>query len=308
MWEKIGNVTLDYTFYPGKDLYSDGPVEEELLEVAKNFREEELNKVIDERNSWPILYHFSHVRQNIVDWLPIKKTEHVLEIGSGCGAITGALARKAGTVTCIELSKMRSTINAYRNQDYDNVNILVGNFQDIEKTLTEKYDYITLIGVFEYSEGYIGTDEPYVEMLRRISCHLKPGGKIVIAIENRLGLKYWAGCTEDHVGKYFEGLEGYPETKGVKTFSRKELKDIIAKAGSFNDIFYYPYPDYKFPMTIYSDKYLPKKGELKENALNFDRARVQLFQESKVYDSLIESDLFCEFSNSFLVILEKEGE
>ena len=39
---------------------------------------------------------------------------------------------------------------------------------------------------------------PYVEMLRKIRNHLNPGGKIVIAIENRLGMKYWAGCAEDH--------------------------------------------------------------------------------------------------------------
>lgn len=96
-------------------------------------------------------------------------------------------------------------------------------------------------------------------MLRRTSCHLKPGGKIIIAIENRLGLKYWAGCTEDHTGTYFEGLEGYPKTEGVKTFSKKELLDIIHQAGEFSTTFYYPYPDYKFPMTIYSDEYLPKK-------------------------------------------------
>lgn len=40
MQEKIGNVTLDYEYYPGEDLYSDGPVEEELLEIAKNYQEE----------------------------------------------------------------------------------------------------------------------------------------------------------------------------------------------------------------------------------------------------------------------------
>ena len=257
MEEKIGKVTLDLTWYPGEDLYSDGPVEEELLEIARTYKEEELNQVIAERNSWAVLYHFSHIRQNILEWLPIEKEHKVLEIGSGCGAITGALARKAKEVTCIELSKMRSTINAYRNQEYDNVKILVGNFHDIEKNLEETYDYITLIGVFEYSEGYIGTKEPYVEMIRRISRHLAPGGKLVIAIENRLGLKYWAGCTEDHVGTYFEGIEGYPNTSGVKTFSRKELLDTIQAAGDFRTTFYYPYPDYKFPMSIYSDAYLP---------------------------------------------------
>lgn len=306
MQEKIGNIVLDFAYYSGKDLYSDGPVEEELLEIARTYKEEELNQVIRERNSWPVLYHFSHIRQNILEWLPVGKEDKVLEIGSGCGAITGALARKAGTVTCIELSKMRSTINAYRNREYDNIKIMVGNFQDIEKNLEEKFDYITLIGVFEYSEGYIGTKEPYVEMLRRISSHLTPGGKIVIAIENRLGMKYWAGCTEDHVGRYFEGLMGYPDTSGVKTFSRGELLQIIQKAGSFKTKFYYPFPDYKFPLAIYSDRYLPKKGELKGNFSNFDRARIQLFDEAKVYDTLVENGLFPEFSNSFLLLVEKE--
>lgn len=306
MEEKIGKVTLDLTWYPGEDLYSDGPVEEELLEIARTYKEEELNQVIAERNSWAVLYHFSHIRQNILEWLPIEKEHKVLEIGSGCGAITGTLARKAKKVTCIDLSKMRSTINAYRNQEYDNVKILVGNFQDIEKNLEETYDYITLIGVFEYSEGYIGTKEPYVEMIRRISRHLAPGGKLVIAIENRLGLKYWAGCTEDHVGTYFEGIEGYPNTSGVKTFSRKELLDTIQAAGDFRTTFYYPYPDYKFPMSIYSDAYLPKKGELRDNFCNYDRVRMQLFQEPKVYDTLVDAGMFPEFSNSFLVLVEKE--
>lgn len=45
MQEKIGNVTLDYEYYPGEDLYSDGPVEEELLEIAKNYQEKELNQL-----------------------------------------------------------------------------------------------------------------------------------------------------------------------------------------------------------------------------------------------------------------------
>ena len=62
--------------------------------------------------------------------------DKVLEVGSGCGAITGALARKAGSVTCVDLSKKRSMINAYRHSDYDNITIHVGNFPDISSTLS----------------------------------------------------------------------------------------------------------------------------------------------------------------------------
>ena len=34
--ERIGSVRLDYSHYPGKDLYSDGAIEDELLGIVKN--------------------------------------------------------------------------------------------------------------------------------------------------------------------------------------------------------------------------------------------------------------------------------
>ena len=277
-----------------------------MLEIARTYPEEKWNQVIAERKSWPILYHFSHIRENILSWLPFTGKENVLEVGAGCGAVTGALCKKAAKVTCIELSKKRSMINAWRHKDFDNLQILMGNFQDIEKNLTEKYDYITLIGVFEYGEAYIQSKTPYVDFLKIISRHLKPDGKIVLAIENRLGLKYWAGCTEDHFGTLFEGLEGYPTTKGVKTFSKKELSAILKESGDLKASWYYPFPDYKLPMTIYSDRRLPVRGELNRMETNYDRLRLQLFQESPVYDSLLDNDLYPEFANSFLLLIGKE--
>ena len=95
MIEKIGKAVLDDTCYPGQDLYSDGAIEDEMLEIARTYPKEQWNQVIAERKSWPILYHFSHVRENILSWLPFTGKENVLEIGSGCGAITGALCKKS---------------------------------------------------------------------------------------------------------------------------------------------------------------------------------------------------------------------
>ena len=210
--EKIGAVTLDYRFYPEEDKYSDGSIEDEMLELAKTHMREEFDRIIAEKKSWPILYHFSHIRKNIVEWLPMTGQEHVLEIGAGPGAITGVLAEKAKNVTCIDLSRRRSLINAYRNREHENIRILVGNFQDVAGALEEKFDLITLIGVFEYAQFSIQSDQPFVDYLLEIKRLLAPGGRLVIAIENRLGLKYWAGATEDHTGVYFEGLEGYPTT------------------------------------------------------------------------------------------------
>lgn len=305
MLEKIGKVTMDYTSYSGKDLYADGS-EEELLEIVRSHKKEEYNDVIARRNTWPVLYHLSNIRGNIVEWLPIEKSDKVLEIGAGCGAITGTLAEKAGRVDCIELSKARSLVNATRNQEYDNVNILLGNFQDVEQRLEEKYDYITLIGVFEYAASYIQSETPYEAFLNIVKRHLKEDGKIVIAIENKYGLKYWAGCKEDHVAQFFAGLEGYVGIDNVRTFSKPELKEIAKKTGLEKYTFYYPYPDYKLSLSIYSDDYLPKEGELTNNLRNFDNDRMMLFDESRVFDNLVRDGLFDLFSNSYLMILERK--
>ena len=176
----------------------------------------------------------------------------------------------------------------------------------MEKHLDTDFDIITLIGVLEYAVNYIDSTEPYTDFLRQVRRHLKPGGRLIIAIENRTGMKYFAGATEDHSGVLFEGIEGYRGKGRARTFSRPELEKILTDSGLPIRTFYYPFPDYKLPMTIYSDEYLPKKGELRDNFCNFDRERMQLFDEPRVYDTLVDSGLFPEFSNSFLVLAERK--
>ncbi len=300
---RIGKIKLNLKHYPGEDLYCDGAIEDELLEIARDYSTVEFQRIIEEKKSWPVLYHLSALRENIVEWLPIDKKMKVLEIGAGCGAITGALAAKAGEVTCIDLSKKRSMINAYRHVDCDNVMIHVGNFQDVEPDLPCDYDYICLIGVFEYAQAYIQSETPYEDFLNIIKKHVKPQGHIVIAIENKFGLKYWAGCKEDHLGTYFSGLEDYPDGGVVRTFTKDGLLAIAQKCGCEETSMYYPYPDYKFPTSIYSDAYLPKVGELSSNLRNFDRERLQLFDEKKVFDSIIRENQFPLFSNSYMLVL-----
>ena len=36
MTEEIGKVRLDYSKYPGKDFYSEGALEDELLDIVKS--------------------------------------------------------------------------------------------------------------------------------------------------------------------------------------------------------------------------------------------------------------------------------
>lgn len=300
--EEIGKVRIDYSKYSGRDFYSEGEAEDVLLNIVRTKNQAEFEEVIREEADWSLLYHLSPQRENIVDWIPMKSAR-VLEVGSGCGAVTGALARKAQSVTCVELSKKRSQINAYRHRQCGNITIHVGNFKDIEPDLPRDYDFIFLIGVFEYAQAYMGGDAPYEDFLKILLDHLSPGGRVVIAIENRYGMKYFAGCQEDHLGSYFSGIEGYGERDGVRTFGRSSLERLLGSCGVGECHFYYPYPDYKFMMALYSDDYLPGKGELGTNLRNFDRDRMLLFDEKKAFDGILEEGMFPFFSNSFAAVI-----
>lgn len=302
---KIGKVTLDPSLYSGTDSYSEGAVEDELLKFVQEHTEAEYNREIAKSGKWSMLYHLSHIRGNLVDFLPITENQKVLEVGSGCGAVTGTLAAKAGKVTCIELSLKRSMINAWRHMDCSNIEILVGNFQDIEKTLTDRYDYIMLVGVLEYAGSYINDPSPYEKFLGLLSGHLAQGGQIAVAIENKYGMKYFAGCGEDHTGILYDGIEGYPSTDGVRTFSREGLMKL-AGSQKLECEFYYPFPDYKLPVTVYSDKRLPRIGELAGTSRNFDRERFNAFDEGMALDETVREGRFPFFSNSFLALLSRE--
>ena len=304
--ERVGGVTLNLNYYDGEDRYSEGVHEDILLDYVRKYDESSYEGLILGSRLWSVMYHLSKRRENIVSFLPIDKSMSVLEIGAGCGAVTGALSDMAGRVTCIELSRKRSLINAERHRDRENIDIIVGNFQDIEPELDERYDVITLIGVLEYAQSYIGGEQPYLTLIKRAASHLSENGRLVIAIENKYGLKYFAGCKEDHTGRFFEGLEGYPLTNGVRTFGREGLKQLLSDACMEAD-FYYPYPDYKLPFVIYSDERLPEVFELNRNLNNYDADRIVVFDEEKVFDELIKDGLFREFSNSFLIVASPMG-
>lgn len=294
--EYIRNIKLDLSVYKGKDLYNEGDNAESIvLDTFKNNLDPV--KVLSEHNEWAILYQLSSSRKNIVSVINIDKNQNVLEIGSGMGAITGALAEKANYVDCIDLSKRRSYANAYRNQKYSNITIHVGNFEDI--ILDKKYDIVVVIGVLEYAGSFLNSKEPYMQFLSNISNLLNDNGKVYIAIENKFGLKYFAGCNEDHLGRPFAGIEGYSDKK-VRTFSYSEISELLNI--NFKDIyFYFPFPDYKLPSVIYSEDYLPNETASIASYLNYDADRLLLFDEEKVYKNIKTLEDWKMFSNSFLI-------
>lgn len=299
MQETFGNVTVTYE-------ESEAALEHVRPEDAKVLKLVEAGYDCrhGEESSWPVLYHLSHLRANLVEWLPIGEDQCVLEFGADSGQLTGSLVKKAGQVICLEESISRSRILAKRHAHAKSLQVYAGNPWDALDNLKVSFDWIIAPGILADAGRYFRGEHPGTEAVRTLLTYLKPGGHLVLASDNRFGLKYWAGAAEPHTGRYFDSLEG-----NGSSCSRRELERILEESGCGEFEFYYPYPERWFPMSIYSDRWLPKTGELNQNLRNFEGERMVLFDEEKVYDQLIADGRFPEFSNTYLVVVgPKDGQ
>jgi len=289
-----------------KNIYTDGG-EEDLLKI---FNEENpqaiIDKILHKNPSWPLRYHLSDIRKNLLSWYEFDEDKSLLEVGAGCGAITGLFCEKLEEVVAIEIDKKRAEIINLRHKNKNNLEVITDNIDNFNGD--QKFDYVTSIGVLEYSGRFIKSENPYLDFLKKLKSLLAEKGQLILAIENKFGLKYWSGIKEDHTGRLFDSIEDYPEDKGIKTFSKSELINIIKSAGFSEINFYYPMPDYKMPTEIFSDDYLPsEKHNLRADIfpfVDYSQERKYLFDEKLALNNIINSGYFDIFANSFLIFAE----
>ncbi len=307
--DKIGKVPFTVQSQPeGNVDYTDSS-EEELLKIYSGRRpEKRVKEILSGNPSWPLLYHLSPARENLLNWYDFPHSANLLEVGAGCGALTGVFCKSLRAVTALELTEKRAQVIAHRYSNLENLEVVVGNVADYRPR--QKYDFVTCVGVLEYAGLYIKGTEPGLSLLKILKNFLKPRGVLILAIENRLGLKYWAGCPEDHTGGGFDSIQGYPKKPGIKTFGRIELRNFLNKAGFNNQDWYFPIPDYKLPLEVYSEKFLPgQKKSLpftRYSSRSYGVPRRYFFSESLAMDSIIKNNLFTDFSNSFLVFSTRQ--
>src|SRR5690606_25858396 len=119
-----------------------------------------------------------------------------------------------------------------------------------------KFDLIVCNGVLEYSAMFMPGHQSATRMIELMRRLLKPGGTLVVAIENQFGLKYFGNSREEHTNRLFDGVEGYNRfPDGPRTFGRSELEGLLREF--FDKVeFFLPLPDYKFPRGIVRESLL----------------------------------------------------
>ena len=293
--------------------YSDGEdIESKLLKSLMYCSDVSIGspELRDFITDWPSEYHFSPLRANLLRPFSFEG-KRVLELGCGCGALTRFLGEQGAYVTAVEGSPRRAEVAAARCRDLPNVEVYCDNLADFETG--SRFDVVTLIGVLEYSRLFVSGDDPVQSCLEIVRDYLEEDGVLYLAIENQLGLKYFNGYGEDHTGIPYYGIYDRYSEKTVVTFGRKELSERLHAAGFVHTEFLFPFPDYKLPELILTERALDhpslRVGDLLCRMLSRDYGGIQVhsFHEGLAWQALARNGLVSDLANSFLVVAGKKS-
>lgn len=295
--------------------YSDGvEIEGRILSLIRQASDRGAHVPIaaEHYSAWPVRYHLCPERANLVRPFRFNGLD-VLELGAGMGAVSRFVAENARSLYVVEGTQARFDVLSERLADLKNWAGEVGNFQDFQTP--RRFDVVCLVGVLEYSELFLKPtgESPHLWLLKRCREFLKPGGVLILAIENSLGLKYWNASAEDHRATLFDSVVGYPDTPTPRTFSRKQLGGLLGEAGYSQIDEFFPFPDYKVPTTVISAALIERAPALSAELAGLNafhdylgHPSASLFPDLLALDNLSRAGLLGDFSNSFLFVASSE--
>jgi SAM-dependent methyltransferase len=212
-------------------------------------------------------YVTDHKRDFFLSILEIKENDRVLDAGAGWGVTSARIARGFPSTKVYAFDKTLETLlfadQIKRQEHLDNMRIIQGDIIN-PPFETNFFDVVIMIGLLEWlgvSTQITSPRAAQVLALRRIHDILRPSGRLLIGIENRIGAKYIAGAPDDHTGLKFTNLmprrlaDFYMKLRNKSpyrtyTYSQQGYKKLL-REGGFKDVtFYATYPDYRFPTSI----------------------------------------------------------
>jgi len=271
----------------------------DILQEAKDLTDgsDELAGYIDD---WPTLYHFSPRRANLLRPFRFGPGTRVLDVGAGSGALARHVAETGASVVALEGNPERALAAGHRCDELENVEVVCGRVTEFDDEAP--FDVVLCVGVLEHTAP---DHERTLAHLRRLT---GPGGVLILAIENQLGLRYLLGHHEDHLQQPWIGVEGYPGTDQVRTFSRDRLSKMLESAGFPEQRWLYPFPDYKLPVAVLADTAYERLGRhfvdqiVRWPDATYASPASRLCDERLAHNVFLDAGLGPAVANSFLVL------
>ena len=238
-------------------------------------------------------------KKNILNWYPFEESDVVLEVGYN--GITEVFTEKCKEVVLIE-----PNLEEEAALEVPNLSIIKQNLQ--LANISQKFDYIILIGIIGRMEELYGERIELADLIRFLEQYLEKDGKFLIAVDNKFGLRYFSGNPDNILNEKFKSLIGYHDEKEpIETFTKKSLEKKLNNIFYYTN-FYYPLPDYKFPNVVFSDDYYPKYDTIDKYMPYYTDKSTIIMNEIDVFKEILKDneEMFTFFANSFLVEVSRK--
>lgn len=210
-------------------------------------------------------YVCASCRGLLLDVLDFPADAVALDHGCGWGNIASHLARRSSHVVAMDLVKHRARFAALRaaQDGMPHVHPVVGGDYEKLPFATDLFDVVVVNGVLEWVPCVLPGEPQHVQetRLREILRVLKPGGQVLIAIENRFWWRYFRGQGEAHTGIKGAALVPRPFANLLArwqkrppfrtyTYSLRGMERLLQRQGFGRVDAYVALPEYNFPATL----------------------------------------------------------
>lgn len=279
--------------------------DEIIEEIIKSNNGEDYSSFLRGECAWNVFYHLSPMRQSLLNWYDFGKESIALEVNGEYGALTGVLCDQCKEVITLAPNHQVAEILQKRYENRDNLMIYVGELGAID--LPRRFDFIVDICGIERAGGIGQGEKVYENYLNLLGGYLSDNGKIILAADNRYGIRYFCGAKEKYSQLPFAGINQFFEEQNGHLFHRQELEQILIGSGLKKYKFYYPLPDYIVPQVVFSDQ---RDSSIlvseRLNPYNVDQSTL-IACERKLYRDIIDNGVLKFFANSFLVECGKQN-
>lgn len=285
-------------------------MDKDILNYIKSAEGKGFASVLEKDSRFEVFEELSDYGQGILGWYDFASDGSLLELGAGFGARTEVFCRRCGQVTAVEADSLRGEGVQIRCGNVEKLTVVQADWREYVLDLQDKYDYIVLAGGLEevpedFAFGGLSGPAAMVKCLLGL---LKPEGRLFLAVDNRLGLRYFCGEPERHTGRPFAGINSSRLQDGKRLFSREEIMAVVREAGAKGLKCYYPLPDWHMPQLIYTDEYLPEDNLNERLLVYHPQNKTLLVDEANLYSQVVRGGAFPFFANSFLLEVTNEPE
>ncbi len=175
-------------------------------------------------------------------------------------------------------------------------------------TVGKNYKYIILLGAFEYMKRPKAT-------LEALRSQLFSDGTMLIAMDNRFGLRYFCGDRDPFTDRNFDGIEDYMRINKAdrvsmhgRAYTKAEAVKMLEQAGLTGMHSFSVLPAIEEPQLFYAEDYLPKEEMRVRFNEYYSHPDTIFLQEGALYQKIIENGMFHQMANGYLIECGKKAD